>query len=90
VPTRDHDVDAEPDGVRSSEQVAKDMIAVRLGPDLRMAVVGAPSYVKTCPEPKRPQEICVCRPTTALYARVKRGNRERKVRVDGQLAFKPA
>src|SRR5207302_11010578 len=31
-------------GVRSGGQVAKDMIAVRIGPDLRMAVVGAPSY----------------------------------------------
>jgi len=31
-------------GVRDGEQVAKDMIAVRIGPDLRMAVVGAPSY----------------------------------------------
>ena len=33
-------------GVRSGEQVAKDMIAVRIGPDLRMAVVGAPSYFR--------------------------------------------
>src|SRR5207302_2230138 len=39
-------------GVRSGEQVAKDMIAVRIGPDMRMAVVGAPSYFKTRPEPK--------------------------------------
>ena len=31
-------------GVRLGEQVAKDMIAVRIGPDMRMAVVGAPSY----------------------------------------------
>ena len=31
-------------GVRVGEQVAKDMIAVRIGPDFRMAVVGAPSY----------------------------------------------
>ena len=33
-------------GVRSGEQVAKDMIAVRIGPDLRMAVVGTPSYFR--------------------------------------------
>jgi DNA-binding transcriptional LysR family regulator len=33
-------------GVRAGEQVAKDMIAVRIGPDLRMAVVGAPSYFR--------------------------------------------
>jgi hypothetical protein len=31
-------------GVRPGEQVAKDMIAVRIGADIRMAVVGAPSY----------------------------------------------
>ena len=31
-------------GVRLGEQVAKDMIAVRIGPDMRMAVVGSPSY----------------------------------------------
>src|SRR4051812_679972 len=36
-------------GVRSGEQVAKDMIAVRIGPDLRMAVVGAPAYFKGRP-----------------------------------------
>src|SRR5262249_13231655 len=44
-------------GVRSGEQVAKDMIAVRIGPDMRMAVVGAPSYFRTRPEPKRPQDL---------------------------------
>ena len=44
-------------GVRSGEQVAKDMIAVRIGPDMRMAVVGAPSYFKTRPEPKKPQDL---------------------------------
>ena len=36
-------------GVRSGGQVAKDMIAVRIGPDLRMAVVGAPSYLAKLP-----------------------------------------
>ena len=41
-------------GVRSGEQVAKDMIAVRIGPDMRMAVVGAPSYFKKRPDPKIP------------------------------------
>ena len=40
-------------GVRSGEQVAKDMIAVRIGPDMRSAVVGAPSYFNTRPEPRR-------------------------------------
>src|SRR4051812_37103706 len=42
-------------GVRFGEQVAKDMIAVRIGPDVRMAVVGTPSYFATRPEPKSPQ-----------------------------------
>jgi DNA-binding transcriptional LysR family regulator len=44
-------------GVRFGDQVAKDMIAVRVGPDLRMAVVGAPSYFASCPEPKAPQDL---------------------------------
>src|SRR3989440_10007134 len=44
-------------GVRSGEQVAKDMIAVRVGPDMRMAVVGAPSDFRRRSEPKKPQEL---------------------------------
>jgi DNA-binding transcriptional LysR family regulator len=82
-------------GVRAGEQVAKDMIAVRVGPDLRMAVVGAPSYFRKRPEPKRPQDLighdCVnLRLTTSggLYAwEFEKGGREIKVRVEGQLAF---
>ena len=82
-------------GVRSGEQVAKDMVAVRIGPDMRMAVVGAPSYFRTRPEPKRPQDLigqnCINLrlPThTSLYAwEFERGSRELRVRVDGQLTF---
>src|SRR3954454_13303346 len=44
-------------GVHSGEQVAKDMIAVRVGPDMRIAVVGAPSYFRRRAEPKTPQEL---------------------------------
>lgn len=44
-------------GVRDGEQVAKDMIAVRIGPDARMAVVGAPSYFKSQLVPKKPQDL---------------------------------
>jgi DNA-binding transcriptional LysR family regulator len=44
-------------GVRLGEQVAKDMIAVRIGPDLRMAVVGAPAYFKHRPIPRTPQDL---------------------------------
>src|SRR5215831_19444281 len=80
-------------GVRNGEQLAKDMIAVRIGPDMRMAVVGAPSYFKTRPEPKKPQDLtshnCITLrlPTHGgLYAwEFKKSGRELKVRVEGQL-----
>lgn len=81
-------------GVRSGEQVAKDMIAVRIGPDMRMAVVGAPSYFRTRMEPKKPQDLvnhnCINLrlPAHGVYAwEFEKGGRELKVRVDGQLAF---
>src|SRR5947208_7103719 len=44
-------------GVRSGEQVAKDMIAVRIGPEMRSAVVAAPAYFGGRSEPQRPQEL---------------------------------
>ena len=44
-------------GVRLGEQVGKDMIAVRIGPDMRMAVVAAPSYLKTRRRPKTPEDL---------------------------------
>ena len=44
-------------GVRLGEQVARDMIAVRIGPDFRMAVVGAPSYFARRSRPKKPQDL---------------------------------
>jgi DNA-binding transcriptional LysR family regulator len=82
-------------GVRGGEQVAKDMIAVRIGPDMRMAVVGAPGYFATCAAPKTPQELiahnCINLrlPTHGgLYAwEFEKGRRELRVRVDGQLTF---
>jgi len=82
-------------GVRSGEQVAKDMIAVRIGPDLRMAVVGAPPYFRKRPEPKTPQDLidhnCINLrlPTRGgLYAwGFEKDGRELRVRVDGQLTF---
>jgi DNA-binding transcriptional LysR family regulator len=82
-------------GVRAGEQVAKDMIAVRIGPDIRMAVVGAPSYFKQRSEPKTPQDLighgCINLrlPTHGgLYAwEFEKGGRELKVRVEGQLVF---
>ena len=82
-------------GVRAGEQVAKDMIAVRIGPDMRMAVVGAPSYLKKHPAPEKPQDLighsCInLRLLThgGLYAwEFEKAGRELKVRVDGQLTF---
>jgi DNA-binding transcriptional LysR family regulator len=44
-------------GVRLGEQVAKDMVAVRIGPDLRMAVIGAPSYFARRKRPLTPQDL---------------------------------
>jgi DNA-binding transcriptional LysR family regulator len=82
-------------GVRDGEQIAKDMIAVRIGPDARMAVVGASSYFRNRSEPRRPQELvehnCINLrlPTHgALYAwEFEKGSRELRVRVEGQLFF---
>ena len=79
-------------GVRSGEQVAKDMIAVRIGPDMRMAVVGAPSYFRNRPEPTKPRDLiehnCIGLrlPTHGgLYAwEFEKSGRELRVRVDGQ------
>jgi DNA-binding transcriptional LysR family regulator len=44
-------------GVRFGEQIAKDMIAVRIGPDVRFAVVGAPSCFAGRAPPKAPQDL---------------------------------
>lgn len=82
-------------GVRNGEQVAKDMIAVRIGKDMRMAVVGAPSYFSKRSPPRSPRELikhdCINLrlPTHGgLYAwEFARAGREIHVRVEGQLVF---
>jgi DNA-binding transcriptional LysR family regulator len=82
-------------GVRLGEQVARDMVAVRIGPDFRMAVVGAPSYFAKHPEPKRPQDLTehdcinIRLPTHGgIYAwEFEKRGRALRVRVDGQLVF---
>ncbi len=82
-------------GVRIGEQVAKDMIAVRVAPDIRMAVVGAPSYFAKRSSPKRPQDLighnCINLrlPTYGgLYAwEFEKGKRDLKVHVEGQLVL---
>jgi DNA-binding transcriptional LysR family regulator len=82
-------------GVRIGEQVARDMIAVRIGPDICTAVVGAPSYFETRSEPLTPQELvehnCINLrlPTRGgLYAwEFEKDGRELRVHVEGQLVF---
>ncbi|MER8485665.1 LysR family transcriptional regulator [Mesorhizobium sp. M1322] len=82
-------------GVRMGEQVAKDMIAVRVGPDIRFAVVGAKSYFAKRPPPTTPQEltghICINQRFSTnggLWAwDFERDGRELKVRVDGQIVL---
>jgi DNA-binding transcriptional LysR family regulator len=82
-------------GVRLGEQIAKDMIAVRIGPDHCMTVVGAPSYFAKRPSPRRPQDLtdhnCINLrlPTRGgLYAwEFEKGKRQLRVHVEGQLIF---
>jgi len=82
-------------GVRLGEQVAKDMIAVRIGPDFRNAVVGAPSYFERRPRPHRPHDLtdhdCINLrlPTSGgLWTwPFAKGGRELRVRTEGQLVF---
>jgi DNA-binding transcriptional LysR family regulator len=85
-------------GIRPGEMVAKDMIAVRIGPQLRMAVVGSPSYFAANKKPRTPQDLtahnCINLrlPTHGgLYAwEFEKNGRELNVRVDGQLVFNGA
>jgi len=80
-------------GIRSGEMVAKDMIALRIGPDMRMAVVGSPAYFATRPAPYTPQDLtahsCINLrlPTLGgLYPwEFEKEGRELRVRVEGQF-----
>lgn len=82
-------------GVRLGEHLQKDMIAVRVGPDVRMAVVGAPSYFAKRTAPDKPQDLTahdcinVRLPTHGglLPWDFKKGTRELNVRVEGQMTF---
>jgi DNA-binding transcriptional LysR family regulator len=82
-------------GVRLGEQVAKGMIAVRIGPDIRMAVVGSRSYFDRRKRPQTPRDLpahdCINLrlPTYGgLYAwEFEKAGREVKVHVEGQLVF---
>lgn len=82
-------------GVRLGDQVAKDMIAVRIAPDLRMAVVGSPTYLSKRTPPRTPHDLaahdCINLrlPTHgSLYAwEFAKDGHELNVRVQGQLVF---
>ncbi|AYD45369.1 MULTISPECIES: LysR family transcriptional regulator [Yersinia] len=82
-------------GIRLGEQVAKDMVAVRIGPDMSMAVVGSPPYLAKYGVPTTPADLqnhrCINMrlPTMGgLYAwEFEKEGRELKVRVEGQLTF---
>jgi DNA-binding transcriptional LysR family regulator len=82
-------------GIRSGEMVARDMIAVRIGPDMRMAVVGAPAYFATREAPAAPRDLTAHRcinlrlPTQGgIYAwEFARDGRDIRVRVEGPLIF---
>lgn len=82
-------------GVRLGEQVAKDMVAVRIGPDMRMAVVGSPAYLSGRTPPQTPQDLtshnCINMrlPTYGgLFPwEFEKEGRELNVRVNGQLVY---
>jgi DNA-binding transcriptional LysR family regulator len=82
-------------GVRLGEQVAKDMVSVRIGPDVRFAAIAAKAYFAKRVPPRVPQDLIAHQcinlrlPTySGLYAwEFERDGRELKVRVDGQCVF---
>ena len=80
-------------GVRLGEQVAKDMIAMPIGPEMRMAVVGSPDYFRKRPIPLTPQDLTT---HTCINLRMatqgglfpwefERDGHELRVRVEGQV-----
>ncbi|AFM65190.1 LysR family transcriptional regulator [Pseudomonas aeruginosa] len=82
-------------GVRLGDTIDKDMIAVPIGPPVRMAVVAAPAYFAAHPKPRSPRDLvdhnCInmrMQSGGGLYAwDFQRKDRHVNVRVDGQLIF---
>jgi DNA-binding transcriptional LysR family regulator len=82
-------------GVRLGEALAKDMIAVRIGPEQRMVVIGSPAYLAKAGVPRTPQDLsghqCInlrMLSSGGIYAwELEKDGRELRVRVEGQLAF---
>lgn len=82
-------------GIRLGEAISKDMIAVRISPDWRLAVVGSPAYFECRPPPATPYDLtdhaCVNirhRPSGAIYAwEFEKGGKAFTVKGEGQLVF---
>ncbi len=82
-------------GIRFGKKVAKDMVAVRVGPDVRTAVVGSPAYFADYPMPNTPQDLAEHRcinyrfaTSEGLYAwEFEEKGRPFQARVDGSLVF---
>jgi DNA-binding transcriptional LysR family regulator len=85
-------------GIRLGEAIAKDMIAVPIGAEMRMAVVGSPAYFEQRRPPVAPQDLAdhICinfrfPSTGGFYAwEFEKEGREVRVRVEGQLIFNTA
>lgn len=82
-------------GIRLGEAISQDMIAIPLGPDMRLVVVGSPDYFKRYSEPETPYDLtnhaCVDirhRPGGAIYAwEFAKDGKEFTVKGQGQLVF---
>ncbi|MTJ83260.1 MAG: LysR family transcriptional regulator [Telmatospirillum sp.] len=82
-------------GVRFSDTIDRDMIAVPIGPDLRMAAVASPAYFATAPVPKVPGDLVAHRCINIRFPtyggldvwEFERRGRKQKIRVDGPLTF---
>jgi DNA-binding transcriptional LysR family regulator len=80
-------------GIRMGERLARDMIAVKIGPEIRLAAVATPAYFAERGTPKTPQDLahhaCINMRLATLggvYAwEFEKGSREINVRVEGQL-----
>ena len=80
-------------GIRLGETIAQNMIAVRIGPDMCMAVVGSPAYFAGKTAPRKPQDLaahnCINLRFPAhggvLVWDFEKGGRPVNVRVEGQL-----
>jgi DNA-binding transcriptional LysR family regulator len=80
-------------GIELGEFIQRDMVAVRVSPDQRAAIVGSPAYFKAHPKPRKPQDLlqhrCIgCRHGTALYRwEFEKGGKEVTVGVPGPVVL---